>query len=548
MNGKYTLCVCTDFTDELSRNWYDMARLEKLFAFYRDMGARRIYWVYTLKHAEGVHLRGPLASRRDNAIKTFERTGEFLPAAVAVAKKLEMEIYAVYKPFDLGYHSCLPFGDDMAKRHGKLDSLSGKLHWITDSLVQLADKRLERHPADMARGATRIGTIKIAFDTEQQCLFRSEDLLLLISDDNNGYRPYAQPYRFRVATERDNAAIYLEDLDISSPYLALKNAFPVNGGHFKNVLAKLVVLYDRNGEKVPFTYGLLPRAGYWKTDWAIGDGGYLFDNMNTAVFDGYLKYGQHAIDGPTAVTAIAIGKERFIHGALSPAYPEVRKMWLNHISECVDAGVDGVDIRPEHHNRSLEWERYGFEKPVRDAYRGRFGEDIWSEPFDPLRHRKLLGEFYTLFCREASDLLRSRGRKTQLHIGRAVRGRSPGRRYMNFYWEWENWIKKGIADEVTLKDSPFFDAPSWERIAKLTLPRNVPAYHCTYWNTVRAMPDWRKRWTNSLRESLAAGQSGCVFYESAMLTSFDDHGELRVRDPDLPNITREFVQFARASR
>ncbi len=40
---------------------------------------------------------------------------------------------------------------------------------------------------------------------------------------------------------------------------------------------------------------------------------------------------------------------------------------------CADAGggVDGVDLRVGNHNRSMEWENYGFEPPVLDECRRR---------------------------------------------------------------------------------------------------------------------------------------------------------------------------------
>lgn len=53
MNKDYLLSWTTDFFDELVHGWHDRASLKKLFSLFQSWGMRRVYWIYTFKHAEG---------------------------------------------------------------------------------------------------------------------------------------------------------------------------------------------------------------------------------------------------------------------------------------------------------------------------------------------------------------------------------------------------------------------------------------------------------------------------------------------------------------
>ncbi len=542
MDNKYLLSWCTDFHGELVKTWYNRNRLEKLFRLFQSWGMRRIYWIYTLKHEEGLMLNSLVPAVGGNARRTYGEMGDFLPAAVETAHKLGLEIYAVYKPFDLGYYPSFPFGSEQAKASGKLDSLSGKLFWVSKSLLELQDKRLRRHPQDLeACSNSQVGAIELRFDTTDQSIFLPEDFSLKVSDDNYNYRPYQGKFEMSVATEENTLVVRFDGLNISSPYFSVRNKLVLKD-YFGNTLDKLVMLYSPSGEILPFTYGLLPRFGKHNPDYHQElDRGFIFDYLNSAVCDNALSENRIAIDSKEYNTiGFALTRERYIPGALSPAYPEVRQCWLKHVSECLKAGVDGVDLRVMNHNRSLEWERYGFEPPVAEEYRKRHGNDPRTGPFSTVKHRRLLGEFYTFFYREAVNLIRNSGKKAQIHIGRIHQNRAEGNRYMNFHWEWEKWIEENLMDEITLKDSPFTDEPRWRNVSKLSRPRQIPAYTCTYWKSVTALPDWRKRWRYALEESLRLGQSGYIFYESAMVSEMNDAGEITVYNPETPEILADF--------
>ena len=548
MTTPYLLAFCTDFYDDLARAWFDRERLKRLFAFFRDdWGMTRVYWMYTLRHDEGLFENLRNETMMENDQRSRGQLGEFLPAAVDTAHGLGMECYATYKPFDLAHSfQTMPGHAPEAARFGKLDCLSGTVFRAANGLVELQDKRLQRHPADIPSDSdqTAVVTIKITSDQERQPPFDKEELLLLVSTDNAQYRPYDKPYTFRHDLERGNRVVYFEGLEVDEPYLALQSLIPENVDSFGNTLDKLITLYDKDGRPIPFTYGP-DRNGYGPR--AEGDplngGGFAFDNVNQAFRNEYARVTRHAINNRLlGCLGLARGKERHICGFLSPAYPEVRAYWLRHVRECLDAGVDGVDIRVQNHNKCLEWERYGFEAPVVREFKKRYGVDITKEPFSAARHRALLGEFYTEFVKQASTLVRSRGKRLQVHIGPEEMLRAPHRHYMNLRWDWEGWIERGLIDEITIKDRPLVDEALWARIVRHSRRKRIPAYFCPRVTVGYEEPHWVRKWRLTLDDSIRLGQNGLMLYESASHAQIGRSGRIECRIPEILRIVQDFRQ------
>ena len=553
-NKDYLFAFTTDFSDDLIKNWFDRDRMRKLLTFFqKEWGMKRAYWIRKGKHGTGLYFypeKDPDASKTNGSTKisgykstisnlgpigiigynekrTYENVGELLPAFVEIAHELGMECYAVYKPFDLGYRwHLLPYNSPEAEKYGKLDCLSGKIHLAADVLVRLQDKRLQRHPADMPKDLDSkvIATIKITADHDRQPPWDKEELRIMISDDNYTYRPYKKDYVFRHDIVQGNRVVFLENLEIKSPYLALESLLPDDdsGGSFGTTLDKMIKIYDTQGKPIPFTYGLdmyINSPLDMSKNVSTSVYGFIFDEANPAKFDGYLNTARYGINRRRHRTGIAKGKEKNIPAALSPAYPEVRACWLNHIQECLDAGVDGVDIRTANHNKSFEWERYGFEPPVVAEYKKRYGVDITKEPFDDQKRREILGDFYTEFIRDAGRLIRSHNKKMQVHIGRFVMPRAQYCRYMNIHWQWEQWIDQGLVDEVTMMDRSLVHQARWERIAEHSTKKNIPVYWRSRVTYQYAKPNVIRKWGQALDDSVRLGQSVLVFYESASLTN-----------------------------
>jgi hypothetical protein len=146
-------------------------------------------------------------------------------------------------------------------------------------------------------------------------------------------------------------------------------------------------------------------------------------------------------------------------GALNPVYTEVRQYWRREIlSRCVDARVDGITIRIANHSSwSSEGSAFGFNPPVIEAYRQRYGEIPTDE--EDANWRQLQGEFFTQFLRELKTDLTGRDVRLQLSVNYLMLKAVPGWRKNNvpenFIFEWRKWITEDIADSIELKYFPW---------------------------------------------------------------------------------------------
>jgi hypothetical protein len=110
-------------------------------------------------------------------------------------------------------------------------------------------------------------------------------------------------------------------------------------------------------------------------------------------------------------------------GPIELAYPEARRAMVDYLSRyTLDGGYDGIAFLSYAENYSLRYEdEFGFNAPVVDEFRGRYGVDIRREPFDRAAWARLRGEYVTAFLRELRAALHPAGKK----IAVSVDGRDP---------------------------------------------------------------------------------------------------------------------------
>ena len=532
----YRLSVCVDFYDDLLTGPFDRDRLRALLRIFRDARMDRVYWIYTHRRDGAAYLRRtPFARIAENAEATYRAVGEFLPAAVEAAHALGMELYAVYKPFDLAHNDTFPFGSAAARTYGLgMQSLSGEIFCGLRSMVPLAHLRMKRRTDDLPPDLDRrvIGRVRFTGLDAAPTRVRREHIRLAVSRDNGAFLPYSAPFEFIDAIENGRRVVTLAGLRIAEPFFAVETPFRDGGATLRNTLADLARVYDTEGRELPFTYGLLSRADRYGPDVAadarlalwpeLAREGYCFN-----LPDFHAPERPHtALDGRRGYLAFARGKELFIAGALAPAYDEVHDFWLSHVRECLDAGVDGVDLRDAQHNRSLAWEEYGFEPPVVEEYRRRHGEDDPAR-FDREKQVEIISERYTDFYRKASRLIRGRGKRVQMHVNLL------GRRYMGMKWDWERWIAEGLTDEITLKNLWPGDEAQLDRIAPLAKARGIALHSCP-WLVDQKGPDAARKLAQGLRAAFLGGrESGFILYESGYLAEVGDGMRPRILVPEI---------------
>ena len=164
----------------------------------------------------------------------------------------------------------------------------------------------------------------------------------------------------------------------------------------------------------------------------------------------------YADDVPDGVIAFAKGRNRYLSGSLCEGDPEVETYWLEWVSDCIAAGVDGLDVRISCHSSWTDSPQiYGFNPPVTAEYERRYGVNPDVEPYDPVLLGDVRGDLYDRFLRAAKTRLAAAELPLHHHIEiesfhpdaspSRVRSR-PG----NITFHWRRWLSTGLADETTL--------------------------------------------------------------------------------------------------
>ena len=135
------------------------------------------------------------------------------------------------------------------------------------------------------------------------------------------------------------------------------------------------------------------RRGDLEYDTGLGSAVVRLDVSNSAAeFKNVLTYADDVRDG---VIAFAKGRNRYLSGSLCEGDPEVEAYWLDWVSDCIEAGVDGLDVRISCHSSWTDSpDIYGFNLPVTEEYARRYGVNPDVEPYDPVLLGEVRGDLY----------------------------------------------------------------------------------------------------------------------------------------------------------
>lgn len=534
--GRYDLYACFDFYDDLVRAPWTERTFRDAMRIYRAHRVRRLYFIDHFGVRGGWWDErppgcGPSPELNRNIRSTHEHVGEFLEAAARAAHAEGLELYAVLKPYESALYGTLPPGSDEARRYGKLPRLGGPQYCSPHFVTRHPDWRLARDmtqvPADLlTRG---IGSLVLRAGAGAAGQLDPQRLQLWTSPDNTCYRRYDGPRRVCLA----DGLLRFEGLEIAEPFVAIET----QGGathRFGNVLRDLLDVRDRRGERLPVSYAFLERSvhhgGDWrKTGFAMDIPGNLIGAMDDFLW----------IDGGHPL-AFGLGLVETLPGALCEAYPEVRTWWLEQVEACVRAGADGVDLRIGSHNRTFDWEAYGFNPPVVAAFRERHGVDILREPFDRVALRKLRGAFYTEFVREASRRLRAAGKGVQAHVNALMR--SPDwHTWKETDFDWRSWIAEGLLDAVTIMQQELRVAPG-VLAAEAARAAGVKVNFRPYLNAFPRLASGPQRLAHLVREAREGGADGVILYENAAYLAAAPDGSATVTCPWILDGFREHAR------
>ncbi len=145
-------------------------------------------------------------------------------------------------------------------------------------------------------------------------------------------------------------------------------------------------------------------------------------------------------------------------GPVEFAYPLARREFVRQIVDiAARRGYDGIMFYTYVEHCSMRFQdEFGFNAPIVQEYRRRYGRDIRRETFDKHAWARLRGEYVTQLVRELSAALHARGKKLGVAIDPQNTHlpapwlclRRDFRPTGRIYLDWERWVREGLVDEI----------------------------------------------------------------------------------------------------
>jgi len=571
MSGRkkpFELQVTVDFRCDLQECHFTEKTFRTMMKHFREWGIKRIYWLaYPWISGWWSWTQSPQGD--ENARRTYEEVGEFTAAAVRYAHEQDIEVYSEFKPFDMALPILVPhdFDETPAGKGatGGINALGGTWRRCADFIAAHPEFLIARNMTGIAPDVAEktIRTIKLIKADDEAARINQDNLGLFVSNDNHHYHKYDKPYKFidkvearpkmkmgvniNIPQEETETVrvITFEGLDIKEPYLALQ--FTGNTSHpsFHNFNYRMIELYDEKNAVIPFAYGIgSPHSdGTWHLSMRedrFPNRGFMFDvSGDICNHPGYrFNEAVGVLDDPQKIIGIAKGKNPY-HPALCAAYPEVRGFWLDMVKEYLNLGVDGVYFRYMSHQDTMEWDSYGFNQPVVDEYKKRFGVNILTEAFDSSQRAVIRGEFYSLFYREAKELLKKHGKPMIVDATNENYSDPHMPRLMNIYLDYKEWFK--FVDGVILKNI-LFNRDVYHEIRNCAADHGLPTYVSFNAPMMLAKKNRRRIVDLFLKPLMEDGVQGVVMYESRTIWLPSPEGKFTMQLPEVPMIVVPYIK------
>ncbi len=479
----FLLSATVDLPDDVRAGVYTHALLDQMMSRLKSVGVRRIYWLYYGDIDPASFWAGNLFDYMEYGRRTIEEIGEPLKAAVPHAHRHGLEIYGVLKPFNTGLAGTYPEGSPEADAGG-ITRIGGTLQQVIPFTERHPETRIQRRPHESPSD-------HLSQSIRRICLYKRDDSPTRITRDhiqvwtsphNYRYQLYPGPLSFSDRIEpsprevRDYygnlvtalgepvRVLTLEGLDLADRYVAVTTDFKDEEGDFKNTTVGMIRAYGSDPTPLPGV--VASRSAMWICPRDFRTGGLEFDS-GYGPYEVELDTDSSSCEGGAwwkargGCIAFARGKNEYLACTPCEAYPQVQKLWLGWVDRLLEAGVDGVDLRISAHGSLTDepW-NYGFNQPIVEEFRERFGVDPSGTGSVQEQLAQLRGEHYTAFFREASRRVRAAGKRLQAHVHtEAFRPDACHGQVMGFpanlHFDWQSWLSEGLVDSITLRTSWF---------------------------------------------------------------------------------------------
>ena len=495
------------------RGFHDHKKVREEMIFLKQLGFTRVYFVlsqpgYPAFSDPSVSLMLPNKGTGNHALESILALGDPNYVYLYEAQRLGLEAWAIIKPYESGTGFTIPHGANAPLSRKQIETIGGQ-HINFDNLIsdnpELRVKRKPEQDSIINRLNEPIKTLEVAFSMdpfkqkvsadryfEFNGLNNSEiqipQITLWHSEDNGKYNKYDGKIKVETKFEyrevKDANGFSLSDAPKRFLILTIKDfSLPENYNYLaitfdqhKNLFTipfSMIKAYTSSGE-IPLTIGVhsrnpmsqeeerkSPQERIWglenhtvkgeKATRLFMDWGFEFE------FQGAGFWGDAWGNGP--IYGIAKGKREYMGGTPCEAYPEVQEYWIDQVKRVVKMGFEGIDFRLQNHSGMVsDYVNYGYNEPIIDRYKTKYGIDILKEKADPMKIMEIRGEYFLSFLEKASDVIHSSGKKMQIHLRHSneMPVLSDDFNELGFWampkilLDWKKAID--LVDEVTIKD------------------------------------------------------------------------------------------------
>ena len=150
-------------------------------------------------------------------------------------------------------------------------------------------------------------------------------------------------------------------------------------------------------------------------------------------------------------------------GVLSLSYPEVRRAFMDRwLAAIRPTRFHGLFVCLRSQSRPADHaDQFGFNEPVRAAFRATSGADILMDAFDVQAWRDLAGGYLTQLLVDLRAALRSDGRA--LAVG-AARGDVLGPPLGNQTLQWRDWVGRDLIDALVIDQNSSQCPSMWHQL------------------------------------------------------------------------------------
>ena len=322
------------------------------------------------------------------------------------------------------------------------------------------DPRIDARPQKEA--VTRdpdapITAIRISSDTHSATNRITSDMFrILVSNDNRRYRDYQGDWEFKVESAKP-PVLLIAGIKIREPYikLAFNKPWPANPS------------FTITGEADNFAQVLC--GDTWQK--VLCDFRDQFKPASQGGFDFITN--RFAWDYGRRVLGIAKHVPHLPrhYGMVELGYPEVQAYKLAKLRELAAYDFDGFAYSIRSHTLGRTPQHYGYNNVTREAFRKRYGKDIWTEDFNRADWLSLRAEAVNNYLSEASKTLGSR--PLYMDLPRQETGAPYIRSYGGVPFQPEAWILNGAVAGIRMLGfspdrnlAPEFDGADQVRIIR----------------------------------------------------------------------------------